>query len=91
LRVGCARACKVLISATLSTSRPRRTVRLLSVSGPLAPAHAGLLRVRVSHAALRALQRALGRRHGMLARVSIVAAGPTGLRTTVYRTFAVTR
>ncbi len=91
LRVGCARACKVLISATLSTTRPRRTVRLLSVAGPLTPAHAGLLRVRVGRAALRALQRALGHRKRMLARVEIVAAGPTGLRTTVYRTYAVTR
>ena len=91
LRVGCARACKVLISATLSTSRPRRAVRLIAIARPLAPAHAALLRVRVSRTALRALQRALGRHRGMLARVAIVAAGPTGLRTTVYRTFAVTR
>jgi len=91
LRVGCERACKVLISATLSTTRPRRTVRLISVAGGLAPAHAGLLRVRVGRATLRALQRALGRHRGMLARVEIVAAGPTGLRTTVYRTYTVTR
>ena len=58
-------------------------MRLISVAAPLAPAHAGLLRVRVSRAALRALQRALGQHSGMLARVTIVAAGPTGRRTTV--------
>ena len=44
LRVSCARACKVLVSATLSTARPRRTVRLISVathrSPPTAPAAA---------------------------------------------------
>jgi tripartite motif-containing protein 71 len=91
LRVGCARACKVLISATLSTSRPRSAVRLIAVARPLAPARAALLRVRVSRGALRALQHALGRHRGMLARVSIVAAGPTGLHTTVYRTYTVTR
>ena len=91
LRVGCERTCKVLVSATLSTTHPRRTVRLISVARPLAPGHAGLLRVRVSRAALRALQRSLGRHHGMLARVEIIAAGPTGLRTTMYRTYAVTR
>jgi hypothetical protein len=70
---------------------PRRTVRLIAAAGPLTPAHAALLRVRVGRSALRALQRALGHHRGMLARVEIVAAGPTGLRTRVYRTYAVTR
>jgi tripartite motif-containing protein 71 len=91
LSVRCERGCKVLISATLSTTHPRRTVRLVSVAGPLAPAHPGLLRLRVGRAALRALQRALGHHRGMLARVTLVAAGPTGRRTTAHRTYAVTR
>ena len=91
LSVRCERGCKVLISATLSTTRPRHTVRLIPVAGPLAPAHAGLLRLRVGRAALRALQRALGHHRGMLARVTLVAAGPTGRRTTVHRTYTVTR
>ncbi len=91
LSVGCERACKVLVSATLSTTHPRRTVRLISVAAPLAPKHARLLRVRVGRAALRALQRALGKHRGMLARVTVVAAGPTGRRATAAKTYAVTR
>jgi len=89
--VSCVRGCKVLVSATLSSLRPRRTVALISAAATLAPKRADKLRVRLSRSALRTLQRALGRRRGMLAHVTIVAAGPTGLRTTVYRTYAVTR
>jgi tripartite motif-containing protein 71 len=91
LSVGCERACKVLVSATLSTTHPRRTVRLISVAAPLAPRHARLLRVRVSRTALRALQRALGRHRGMLARVTVIAAGPTGRRVRSVKSYAVTR
>ena len=71
--------------------RPRRTVKLISAAATLAPKRASKLRVRLGRTALRALQRALGRHRGMLAHVTIVAAGPTGLRTTVSRTYAVTR
>jgi tripartite motif-containing protein 71 len=91
LSVSCERGCKVLVSATLSTPRPRRTVRLIAISRPLPPAHAGHIRLLVSSAALRGLRRALGRHTAMLARVTIVAAGPTGRRTTAHRTYAVTR
>ena len=91
LSVNCRRACKVLVSATLSTSRPRRTVRLVAVAHPLAPGHTEHLRLRVGRAALRALQRALGRHRGMLARVTIAAAGPTGRRTTSVKNYTVTR
>jgi tripartite motif-containing protein 71 len=89
--VSCVRGCKVLVSATLSSLRPRRTVKLISIATTLAPNRVGKLRVRLGHTALRTLQRALGRHRGMLAHVTIIAAGPTGLRTTVYRTYAVTR
>lgn len=91
LSVSCERGCKVLVTATLSTARPRRTVALIAVARPLPPARAGHIRLRVDHTALRRLQRALGRHTGMIARVEIVAVGPTGLRTTSYRTYAVTR
>jgi DNA-binding beta-propeller fold protein YncE len=91
LSVSCRRGCKVLVSATLSTSRPRRTVRLIAVAHPLPAARTEHLRVRVGRGALRGLQRALGRHKGMLARITIVAAGPTGRRTTAHRTYAVTR
>jgi tripartite motif-containing protein 71 len=91
LSVSCQRGCKVLVSATLSTTRPHRTVRLITAALPLSPTRAGHPRLRVGRTALRALARALGHRKGMLARVTIVAAGPTGRRTTVYRTYAVTR
>jgi hypothetical protein len=37
------------------------------------------------------MQRALGRRAAITARVRIVAAGPTGRRTTTTRTYAVRR
>ena len=89
--VSCLRGCKVLVSATLSSLRPRRTVALISAAATLAPKRVSKLRVRLGRSALRTLQRALGRHRGMLAHVTIVAAGPTGLRTTVYRTYAVTR
>jgi DNA-binding beta-propeller fold protein YncE len=89
--VSCLRGCKVLVSATLSSLRPRRTVALISAAATLAPKRVSKLRVRLGRSALRTLQRALGHHRGMLAHVTIVAAGPTGLRTTVYRTYAVTR
>ena len=91
LSVSCQRACKVLITATLSTSRPRHTVRLIAVAHPLTPVRVAHLRVRLGHIALRNLQHALGRHRGMTAHVTIVAAGPTGRRTTSSKTYAVTR
>ncbi|MGH2904105.1 MAG: 6-bladed beta-propeller [Solirubrobacteraceae bacterium] len=90
-RVSCVRGCKMLVSATLSSLRPHRTVKLISAFAHLAPKRASRLRVRLPRAALRTLQRALGRHRGMRAHITFVAAGPTGLRTTVHRTYAVTR
>ena len=60
----CLRGCKVLVSATLSSVRPRRTVELISAAATLAPKRVEELRIRLSRSALRTLQRALGRAPG---------------------------
>jgi hypothetical protein len=91
LSVSCERGCKVLVSATLSTTHPVRTMRLIPAARPLPHARARYLRLRVGVVALSGLRKALGHHRGMLARVTIVAAGPTGRRTTAHRTYAVGR
>jgi sugar lactone lactonase YvrE len=94
LTVSCERGCQVRVTATLSPSSPRsprRRVALLASSRPLGAALTGHVRLRVGPGALRHLRRALGRRRAMLARVRILAIGPTGRRTVVTRTYAVAR
>ncbi len=93
LSVSCQRGCKVLVSGTLAASarRAKRVVPLVAVARSLPRSTAGHVRLRLGPQALRALQRALGRRRSMTARVRIVAAGPTGRRTTATRTYLVTR
>ncbi len=94
LTVSCERGCKVLATATLTPLGARRRaagVPLIAAARALPAAHAGHVRLRVGPRSLRRLRRALGRHRAMRARVSIVAAGPTGLRTTVVRTYTVTR
>jgi tripartite motif-containing protein 71 len=97
LAVSCQRGCKILVSGTLSplgrggTTGASRSVPLVAAARPLAPRLAGGVRLRVGPKALRLLRRALGRHTVMTARVSIVAAGPTGLRTTVTSTYRVSR
>jgi tripartite motif-containing protein 71 len=92
LSVSCLRGCKVLASATLSALAGRRPrVPLVAAARGLPPAQAGHLRLRVGPRALHRLRRQLGRRTAMRARVRIVAAGPTGRRTTVVRSFIVRR
>jgi hypothetical protein len=49
------------------------------------------VRLRLTAAGLRRLRRALGTRRAMTAHVSVVAAGPTGRRTFLTRTFLVSR
>jgi hypothetical protein len=51
----------------------------------------GRVRLVVGPGASRRLGKALGRRTAMTAHVRIVAAGPTGRRTTVSQTYAVSR
>jgi hypothetical protein len=91
LRVSCQRGCKVLVTGALSPAGRRGSVKLVAAARSLPRALAGHVRLRVSHSALRRLQHALGRRTAITARVRIVAAGPTGRRTTTTRTYAVRR
>jgi tripartite motif-containing protein 71 len=92
LTVSCERGCKIVASGTLTArGRRSRTVRLVAVARPLPRATAGHVRLRIAVPTLRTLQRTLGHRRAMTARVRIVAMGPTGRRTTVARTYAVSR
>jgi DNA-binding beta-propeller fold protein YncE len=91
LAISCQRGCKVLVSATLAPRGHRGAVRLTAAARALAPALPGHVRLRISPPALRRLRRALGARRGLTARVSVVAAGPTGRRAVLSRTFLVSR
>jgi tripartite motif-containing protein 71 len=91
LTVSCERGCRILVTATLSPRSPRRPVALVAAARPLPAALSGHVRLRVGSAALRRLRRALGRHSAMLARVHIVAVGPTGRRIAITRTYSVTR
>ncbi len=92
MTVACRRGCKVLVSATLGpAARPGGAVRLLSVARGLPAARTGHLRLRLGGPALRRVRLELGARRGLHARVTIVAEGPTGRRTTIHRSYLVTR
>jgi DNA-binding beta-propeller fold protein YncE len=91
LAVSCRRGCKLLATATLSPRGRPRSVRLLAAARALPPSLTGHIRLRVSPPALRRLRRALGSKRIMTARVSIIAAGPTGRRTLLRRTYLVSR
>jgi DNA-binding beta-propeller fold protein YncE len=91
LGVSCRRGCQIRVTATLSPSRRRSPVELLAAARSLPPKLTGHVRLRLSTAALRRLRRELERTRTLTARVKIVATGPTGLRTTLTRTYAVTR
>jgi hypothetical protein len=91
LAVSCRRGCKVLVTATLAPRGRRGAVPLIAAARALPPALTGHLLLRVSPPALHRLRRALGPRRTMTARVSIIAAGPTGRRTFLTRTYAVSR
>ena len=92
LTVSCERGCKILVTATLSPLSHGHPVALIAAARPLPAALTGHVRLRVGPAALRSLLRALGPHHtAMVAVVHIVAAGPTGRRTTLTRTYSVSR
>jgi tripartite motif-containing protein 71 len=91
LAVSCKRGCKVLVTATLSPRGGRGAVKLQAVARGLAPALTAQVRLNVGPTTLRRLRRALGRHRTMTARVNIIAAGPTGRRSTTTRTYTVTR
>jgi len=91
LVVSCQRSCKVLATATLAPVGRAGSVSLISAARSLPPSLSGHLRLRLSAAALRRLRRALGNHRVLRARVRLVAAGPTGRRTTIARTYFVAR
>ena len=91
LLVSCQRGCKILARATLGPLRRAGSVTLIAAARSLPAALASNIRLRVSASALRRLRRSLGRSRVMRARVTIVAAGPTGRRTTLTRTYLVSR
>jgi DNA-binding beta-propeller fold protein YncE len=92
LSVSCQRGCRIYVTGTLSPLvRHAKAVPLEAVARALPKALAGHVRLQVGTRTLRRLQRELARHRTMLAHVRIVAAGPTGLRTTVTETYLVTR
>jgi tripartite motif-containing protein 71 len=92
LAVSCERGCQILATATLAPiGHHPQAVALLSDRRGLPPKLTGHVRLLVDRAALRRLRKELGAQRAMRARVKVVAAGPTGLRTTVTRSFLVSR
>ncbi len=91
LEVSCRRSCKILATATLSARGRRGAVKLISVARSLPATLAGHVRLLVAPGVLQRLRKALGERRAMQARVTIVAVGPTGLRTTVTHSYRVSR
>ena len=91
LTVSCDRGCRVLITATVATRKPYRTFGLVAVARPLPARRTGHVRLRIAPTALARLRKALGHHVGMVAKVTIVAAGPSGRRTTLHRSYSVTR
>ncbi|HEX3519424.1 MAG TPA: 6-bladed beta-propeller [Solirubrobacteraceae bacterium] len=90
LTVSCQRGCKILASGTL-TPIGRPSVSLVAAARGLPPARGGHVRLLVSPAGLRRLRRELGSGRALRASVTIVAAGPTGRRTTIAKTYIVAR
>jgi tripartite motif-containing protein 71 len=91
LEVSCQRGCKVLVTGTLAARGHHRAVALIAAAHGLPPAIAGHVRLLVGASALRRLRAELGHHRGMLARVTVLAAGPTGLRSRLTRDYLVTR
>jgi DNA-binding beta-propeller fold protein YncE len=92
LAVSCQRGCKILATATLApVVRHPSPVALISAARGLPAKVTGHVRLLVDPTAVRRLRKELGARRTMRARVTIVAAGPTGLRTTLTRSFVVSR
>ncbi len=90
LSVSCQRGCKIRVTATLTTtSSPRHTVTLLTTTRPLPADAAGHVRLRLSSTSLRQLRRAVGETGTMTVIVRILAIGPTGLSSSLTRTYAV--
>jgi len=91
LAVSCQRGCRILARALLAPAGRRPSVPLLAVARVLPAGLTGHVHLRLGPGALRRLRRALGRGVLMSAKVTVVAAGPTGRRTTVVRRYIVGR
>jgi hypothetical protein len=90
LSVSCQRGCEVSVTATLTAKGlPRHPVTLLTATRPLPAKTAGHMRLRLSSTSLRQLRRAVGATGGMTVIVHIRAVGPTGLSSSLTRTYAV--
>jgi tripartite motif-containing protein 71 len=90
LTVSCQRGCTVYVDATLSVPR-HPSLPLPAAKRALPATIPGHVRVLLGPHTLRQLKRQLGRHTAMRAHLTIVAIGPTGLRTTLTRTYTVTR
>jgi tripartite motif-containing protein 71 len=92
LAVSCKQGCKIRATATLaSPARGHRPVPLIAAARGLPARATGHVRLLVGSAALKRLRKELGNSRVMKAYVTITAAGPTGLRTTVTRRYLVSR
>src|SRR5207245_1200866 len=91
LTLSCQRGCRIFATATLAARGRRDSVALMPTARALPVALAAHVRLRLGAAALRRLRRELGRRRALAARVRIIAAGPTGRRTTFSHAYALTR
>ena len=91
LTVSCQRGCRVRVTATLTPFGRRSTVPLIAAARGLPAALSGHVRLRVGPFGLRRLRRQLGRHTTMTARVTILAAGPTGRRAKLTRIYTVRR
>jgi tripartite motif-containing protein 71 len=91
LAVSCQRGCKILVTATLSALGQHPAVPLITAARGLPAAATGHVRLLVGPRALRRLRKELGDHRALIASVTIIAAGPTGLRTTLTRSYLVSR
>jgi tripartite motif-containing protein 71 len=91
LSLSCKRGCKVLVTATLAPAGHAGGVPLVAAARPLPATLTGKVRLLLGPRSLRRLRHELGRHSTMIAHVRIVAAGPTGRRTTVTKTYTVSR
>jgi hypothetical protein len=91
LDIRCQRRCKVLVTGTLSPRGRQTGVRLSAAARSLRASRSWHVRLIVGPGAARRLGSALGAGTAMTARVRIVAAGPTGSKTTVSQVYAVSR